>query len=489
MATALVREYTAEPTLAKFHADTSFVKYIAGPLGSGKSSGCIMEILYRAVNQQPNADGVRQTRWAFVRNHYPELKSTTIKTYQEWIPNSIAPVVYSTPIVSRLIQRLADGTTLDMEVLFLALDLPEDVSKLLSIEFTGAYLNEARELAWETMEAIVSRTPRFPKTIKDENGVTTFGPTYPGVVLDSNPPRNTHWLYEKFETGKTPPRWAKFQQPPAIYFDDVTEKWYPSPDAENLLHLADDYYQVQIDAAGDKHDFLRVNLGGEFGMSRKGKPVFRKYSEFKHVSKEPLTPHRGSPLLIGLDFGLNPGAVLGQLQLGGARFFDELYGTDDAFEDFLNDSLIPLLTTKYAGYNVIAVGDPAGRGRSGIDKRTPFTLLAKANIKAFPANTNNFIPRKEAVDYFLGRTDGLLLDPSLAHLRAALGGGYVYREARNNRGQVFDTPDKNEFSHISDALQYWCLHARYGGRNLPNAGSRLDDPRSARAPRKVVLWA
>ena len=35
---------------------------------------------------------------------------------------------------------------LDLEVIFLALDRPEDVKKLLSLELTGIWINEAREI-------------------------------------------------------------------------------------------------------------------------------------------------------------------------------------------------------------------------------------------------------------------------------------------------------------------------------------------------------
>jgi hypothetical protein len=64
----------------------AFVRGIRGPLGSGKSTGCSVEILRRSQMQQPSPDGVRRTRWAVIRNSYPELKSTTIRTWQEWCP-------------------------------------------------------------------------------------------------------------------------------------------------------------------------------------------------------------------------------------------------------------------------------------------------------------------------------------------------------------------------------------------------------------------
>lgn len=48
-----------------------------------------------------------------------------------------------------------------------------------------------------------------------------------------------------------------------------------------------------------------------------------------------------------------------------------------------------------------------------------------------------------------------------------MSGGYVFKEAKNSSGAVLDTPSKNEYSHIADALQYGCWFARFGGRMMP----------------------
>lgn len=82
----------------RFHADDSFVRGIMGPIGSGKSVACVIEIISRALRQAPNQDGVRRTRWAVIRNTYPELTSTTIKTWMDWLPVSQCPIVYSSPL-------------------------------------------------------------------------------------------------------------------------------------------------------------------------------------------------------------------------------------------------------------------------------------------------------------------------------------------------------------------------------------------------------
>jgi hypothetical protein len=458
-----LKVYTAEPTAALFHKATELVRYLAGPFGSGKTSACLMEILMRAMRQQPDENNVRKSRWAVVRNTYPELKSTTIKSFEQWVPPQIAPVVYGIPITAKFRQKINDGTWVDLEFVFMALDTPEDVSKLLSLELTGAYLNEGREIAWEILEGLLGRLPRYPQTIKDDEGNTIYGPTEPGILIDSNPPRNTHWLYTKFETGAVPPGWKKFQQPPAVYKDKETGEWKLNPDAENLKHLPDNYYQQQLDAASE--DFIRVNLGGEFGMSRKGKPVFHKFSEHRHVATEKLNPIRGFSVIVGQDFGLTPAIVLGQLTHRGIIITDELPATDESLEDFLDEYLSPLLLERYQGFNIVACGDPAGKGRSGHDKRTSFGIMRARGIKAFPAFTNDPKLRIATVNWFLGRDQGFVVSPHCIHLREAMSSGYVFKETKNNSGQYTDIPLKNEHSHIADATQYLALFARYGDRH------------------------
>src|SRR3954447_21006586 len=78
--------YDAPPTLAEFLDCNAFVRCCIGPVGSGKSSVCVMEILRRACEQAPLSDGKRRTRFAVIRNTYRELEDTTVKTFAKWIP-------------------------------------------------------------------------------------------------------------------------------------------------------------------------------------------------------------------------------------------------------------------------------------------------------------------------------------------------------------------------------------------------------------------
>ena len=54
-------DYVPPGKVAKaFMKDSSFVRGLRGPVGSGKSVACCMEIMRRAVSQEPNASGVRK---------------------------------------------------------------------------------------------------------------------------------------------------------------------------------------------------------------------------------------------------------------------------------------------------------------------------------------------------------------------------------------------------------------------------------------------
>lgn len=470
--------YKAEPTLEEFHRDTeNFLRYIEGPFGSGKSTGCVMELLMQGFQQQPDDNKVRRTRWAIIRQTYPELKSTTIKTFEFWVPPTVAPVVYSIPIVAKFKQNLNDGTRAEIEFVFLALETDEDAKKLLSLELTGAYLNEAREIPWGIVEPLTGRVGRYPETIQDDEGNVIFGPTRKMIIADSNPPRTTHWLHTKFMQGDVPKGWKKYTQPPAVFFNEETQKWDLNPDAENLSHLQPDYYENMLSSSDD---FIRVNLGGEPGMSRKGKPVHPKFSSQIHVAKEIIQPVRGAQIILGMDFGLTPATSVMQVIGGGIRILDELPATDETLEDYLAEYVQPLLSKKYQGYNVVACGDPSGKARDRHKKLSDFMILQSAGIKAFPANTNDPSMRIGTVNWFLSRVGGLLVSPHCTHTIEAFAGGYVLKETKNGSGQYTDVPLKNEFSHIMDGAQYGCLFARYGTRRV----SAAKEPE-----KKKHLWA
>ena len=229
--------------------DSNFFRGIRGPFGSGKSVACCVEVFRRALEQKPNKDGVRKSRWAVIRNTNPQLRTTTIKTWLDWFPeDQWGRFHWSVPYTHHI-----KNSNLDIEVIFLALDRPEDVKKLLSLEVTGVWVNEAREIPKSIIDACTMRCGRFPS-------MREGGPTWSGVICDTNAPEEDHWWpimsgevpipdhipREQAKMLVKPDNWNFFVQPPAMVetLDDKGEvnEYQDNVKAENKLNMLDSYY-------------------------------------------------------------------------------------------------------------------------------------------------------------------------------------------------------------------------------------------------------
>jgi hypothetical protein len=200
-------DYSAPPTVADFLASCAFCRLIVGPVGSGKSSGCNMEFLRRALEQAPGKDGIRRTRFVAIRNTYRELEDTTRKTFEQWVGNPLERAGlgrwYEADFTFHI--KFSD---VDCEILFRALDDAEDVKKLLSLELTGAYINEWREIAGVILAGLKARVGRYPSMAEG-------GPTWYGIWGDTNPMSMGSDLYHLFKENR-PEDHELFEQPDAL---------------------------------------------------------------------------------------------------------------------------------------------------------------------------------------------------------------------------------------------------------------------------------
>jgi len=99
-----------------FMKDTAFVRGLRGPVGSGKSVTCCMEIMRKAVAQKPNSANIRKSRWAVIRNTNPQLKTTTIKTWRDWFSDDLGKFVWSPPYTHHVCISLGDKTTVELGI-------------------------------------------------------------------------------------------------------------------------------------------------------------------------------------------------------------------------------------------------------------------------------------------------------------------------------------------------------------------------------------
>lgn len=436
----------AVPTVKAFLRSTKPYKLIIGPAGGGKSSGCVFHLFQTMCQQKPNSQGIRRTRYAIVRNTSKELHDTTKKTIDFWLPSNLY-VWKEAKMKYEFRFALEDGTIVESEWLLRALDNPDQVRDLLSLEITGAWLNEGKEILYDIFKMLRSRIGRFPSKIDG-------GPTYSYIIIDSNPSDMEHWLYKFFV------EWPESDEKLRSMVDLFKQPSGRSPQAENLQNLPDGYYENMM--VGQDEDFIRVYVDGEWGLVKTGKPVFPSYRDSIHCVDE-LNPKRGLPIYVGMDFGLYPACVFTQyLPHGQVIVFDEIVSTDPRdLEQFIKDSFLPKLNTYYYGFEVVVVGDPAGSARSQVDSRTCYSLLREYNIKAYPAYTNSLHDRIMAVNLYLTRFIGgepaFLISKNCSFLRKGLVSEYKFRRLRVAGEKYSDVPEKNIYSHVCEALQYALL--------------------------------
>jgi len=433
------RAYVNAPTMKAFHLSEAFVRGAMGPIGSGKSVACVIEIMRRAGQQHPGKDGKRRSRWAVIRNTYGELRDTTCKTFFDWVPptGNAWPRKWNS---STFDYHIREGE-LDIEILFRALDRPQQVKKLLSLELTGAWVNEAREVPLTVINALTGRVGRFPSAREE-------GCAWYGVLMDTNPPDTDHWWYRLFEEER-PEGWALVKQPSGR-----------SLEAENLRNLPPGYYQNLIPGKGQ--DWIAVYVDGQYGFVREGKPVWPEYSDRMHCSAEALMFDPTRPLLMGQDFGLTPAAIFAQVDVRGRwRILDELIGDGIGIERF-SEVARQFIAEKFPGVRTAGIklwGDPAGTQQAQTDEKTCFQIMRAQGFDPEPAPSQNPTVRIGAVAAALNRLvdgePGFQLSPTCRVLRKALGGGYAYRRLQVQGDERFtEAPDKNRYSHPADALQY-----------------------------------
>lgn len=462
---SLSLDFSAAPTIWKFLQADSFFRGILGPVGSGKSYACAAEIMMRAVGQAPSErDNIRYTRWAVIRNSYPELRSTTIKTWLEIFPESQwGDMRWSPPLTHHIKLPSRDGHPgIDCEVLFLALDQPKDVRKLLSLELTGGWVNEARELPLAVVQGLTHRVGRYPSK---RNG----GPTWRGIWADTNPMDSDHWWHRLAELepikGKWP--WTFYKQPPGMIEGPVGEgstigagrHWRPNKKAENVRNLPSGYYEQQL--GGKDLEWIQCYVGAQYVFVADGKAVWIEYNDVQ-MSADNIELDHSLPIIVGLDFGLTPAAVFAQrTRTGTWHVLHELVTQDMGLERF-GQMLLYELNTTFKACEPQVWGDPAGGARDQIFEVTSFDHLRSIGINARPTASNDFMVRREAgaapMNRLINGRPGLLIHESCNLLRKSLGGGYHFKRMAMSQGQerFRDVPVKDMHSHIGDAYGY-CL--------------------------------
>lgn len=465
-----MKPYHPPPTLEKFMLDDEHrIRVAVGPFGSGKSMCCIMELLRRSCEQRAY-NGVRYTRWACIRNTLKQLRQTVLSDIQQYL----GPIVrhYVTDATLQLRMALPDGTSVHSDWMMLPLDTQEDTQRLLSLQLTGAWVNELREVPYEIIRPLLGRTGRYPSKAMG-------GYTWRGIIADSNPWDIDSPYHDKLVLNPHP-KWALYHQPSGI-----------APGAENAENLPEGYYEDLMD--GKDPEWSYVHVESQWGSSNAGQAVFRRsFHAPSHVREMNVVVNPNRPLLVGLDFGRTPVALIGQVDnFGRALIFKEVLG-DCGLVQFLREQLKPVLAeSPFAGKRVLVVADPAGMQKSQHTELTAFDILKDEGFQAYPAATNDIDKRLLAFERLLranvaGEAGLQINRAGCPMLVQALGSKYRYR--RRKDGEIEDKPEKSHpWSDLADAGQYFAfgVHMNVVGRVVARE-QRLNT--AARASVRAAGW-
>lgn len=475
--------------LADFLRDRSHVSIIRGSIGSGTSSAAMMKVYSIAMEQRSHPEtGLRHTRWGVVRNTYPDLKNTTVKTWLDWFPEKpYGRFYWDRPF--RHVIRVGDML---LEAHFFALDSSDDIRKMRSLEVTGWLFNELEFIDKEIVDEAESRTGRFP-AVKDG------GPTWDGIIADMNAPREDHWVplmmgevplpesmtEEERLAYRKPDTWAYFVQPPSMRENKDASGtllgYEINEAAENLLWLKPGYYEEKI--KGKTKQWIDSRVLNKITVFVDGKPVWQQFNPDTHVSKTPLEPIEGWPVYVGLDFGRNPAAVFGQLVNNRWRIFGEVTAHDvgaSIFAPIVKRALTLRLGNWRSArldregrrgdeeFQVDFFGDPKGQDGTQADETTAYDIFRSHDMPVMPApvKNNHIQTRLEVVEHAMitmanGSPRFVVCGTHCRTLKVACEGGYHFARIKGTSRHQ-DTPEKDRYSDIADACQYMMLGAGEG---------------------------
>lgn len=460
------------PVGARFLAERHPVRWLKGPMGSGKTNLCFFDGLTCAYQMPVCRDGRRRWRGVTVRDNYTNMWKTTIKTWFEWFPKTVGlwSGAENRPAQHVLLFDLPDNTQLEMEMLFLAVEQDRIENVLKGIEFTWGYMNEGDLMAEDVLPYMLGRVlqRRYPPARDLPRGALVTDPEtgelmpdyFVGIVGDMNPPDPENWTYDLFEETR-PEGHVIYHQPSGL-----------SPQGENRRGVSYQAYKAMAAANAHRPWWVRRNVHGLYGYSREGTPVYEDdYDDDRHVAAARLEPLPGVPLRLGFDQGVKgPAMVVGQMPYSGQLRVLREFRPGRIGPTGFGKQCLNILREEFrlAELGVAsATCDPAGlqgSDRENGDLSWLETLERLLGFPVLPAETNEIDARLDGVRQLLrssvDRQPALILcREKCPGLRKGFNSHYRYRRRRDMSGKTITEPkpEKNEWADLHDALQYLVL--------------------------------
>lgn len=438
---------------------TTPIPLIMGPFGSGKTTTSIFKLFHNVSRVPPCRDGVTRARCCVIRDQYRALYRTTLESWFKFFPKDFPGSHFEggqdRPAKHTIRFVTPRGRPFEVITDFYAVGDHAIEELLKGYEPTFGYANEADLLHDSVLPYLYGRLGRYPS----RDMLADPDADMPEQVFgDLNPPDVDHWIYRKTQEERDP-AYQLYKQPSGLSNEAENRRGVPRTRYENMARTL-------------PADQVRRFVHGKFGYAVDGRPVHgEEFSEELHVSRDPLEPLDGLPLNLGLDGGLSPAAVIGQLQPNGQdRVLAELVPPHGTGPGRFAEMLVDLLQTRFRGCPIgVATCDPAnffGADREGGELAWVETVMRAIGKRIDPAPTNEPAIRIEAVRAGLVRminaqTPATLIDPRCRMLIGGFVANYRYRRHRvGTRDQYSERPEKNDWSHPHDANQYRVLGLR-----------------------------
>lgn len=498
MTTFSIDKYTpAGPTVSRFHASSQFHRYMAGPIGSGKTTALgPIECSLLAVQQRPDADGHRRASVGILRDTYRNLYATTMETWKKVFPTTLGHFTgsddrparhqfsFPAPYFNDRGEPTGQVGLCHLDAQFRALGAQSVENVCRGWELMGAFIDE---------EDLVPENARAFLAGRVMRGGDVRYRVSRGVWGAFNKPDVDHPLYELEEDGHP----GFFDQPGGIL--PGGPPYLTNPKAENLAQLDANYYQRS--AEDQKEWYIRRMLRNLWGASVAGDPIYL-WDPDRHVCHTELEPNDGDELVLGLDGGGTPAAVIvGRTPTGRRICYAEVVLVDPSdrkgrrlatgvgakrFAEAIRDVLYP----RFRHCRIrLGYGDPAafyGADREMGEYSFMETVGNKLEIPIMNAPSNEITLRLDAVRELKdtnNRHDGqpnLMINPSCKFVRRGFASDYKWEEKDPKQPGKTLKPQKSATSHVHDALQYVCLGDQ--GRAAVVSGARFDRHRAAAVP-------
>jgi PBSX family phage terminase large subunit len=390
-----LKQREAIPILAKH-------KYAA--LYGGSRSGKTFIIIYALIVRAAKV----KSRHAIIRKTFNSVKraiwlDTLPKVLQICFPD--LPVKWDK---TNYYITLPNGS----EIWLCGLDNAARAEKILGMEFSTEYFNEASELDYSAIQVAVSRLAEKNELIKR-------------VWFDFNPPAKSHFSYWLFIKKLNPISSEPLLEPDSYGCMVMNPK-------DNLDNIDEEYIRIlEQMPEKDRQRFLE----GMFSDDSDGQAYYA-FDRERHVA---ATRRLAGTLHVGMDFNVQPmTAVIFQV------YDNKIHVLDEAFLEN-SDTYKMCDHLKKKGYVGNVIPDSTGKNRKTSGK-SDHNILREAGFNVVPTR-NPFVTDRVNNLNRLFTDDRIIIDPKCKKLIGDL-------EKVVWKNEKLDQKTDSMLTHISDALGY-----------------------------------